>query len=63
MDVNWSGSKLVAVTENSNLLFSADGTSWTVTPTISSNGHNCVIEHQGTTLIGGGNGTILYRED
>jgi len=63
MDVNWTGSQLIAVTENSNLLTSTDGVSWAVTPTISSNGHNSVIEHQGTTLIGGSNGTILYREN
>jgi len=63
MDVNWTGSRLIAVTENSNLLTSTDGVSWAVTPTISSNGHNSVIEHQGTILIGGGNGTILYREN
>ena len=61
--VEWTGSQLLAVAENSSLLTSSDGTAWTLTPTISSNSHNCVLEHQGTTLIGGGNGTILYRKN
>ena len=62
-DIEWTGTQLLTVAENSNLLTSTDGTSWTITPTISSNGHHCVLEYQGTTLIGGGNGTILYQEN
>ena len=62
-DVAWTGSQLLAVAINSSLLTSTDNARWTEIPTISSNGLYCVIEHQGTTLIGGGNGTILYREN
>jgi len=63
-DVHWTGSKLLAVSnENSILLTSTDGRSWTLSPTLSSNGQNSVIEYQGSTIIAGGNGTILYREN
>jgi hypothetical protein len=62
-DIEWTGSKLLAITENSYFLTSKDGNLWSATPTISSNGHYAVLEYQGTTLIGGGNGTILYQEN
>jgi photosystem II stability/assembly factor-like uncharacterized protein len=63
-DVHWSGSKLLAVSNtNSILLTSTDGHSWTLSPTLSGNGQNSVIEYQGSTIIAGGSGTILYREN
>jgi hypothetical protein len=63
-DVHWTGSRLLAVSnENSILLTSTDGHSWTLSPTLSSNGQNSIIEYQRSTLIAGGNGTILYREN
>ena len=63
-DVHWTGSRLFAVSNtNSILLTSIDGSSWTLSPTLSSNAQNSVIEYQGSTIIAGGNGTILYREN
>jgi len=58
-DIEWTGTKFLAVTGNSYLLTSSDANAWNVTRTISSNAHYSTIDHQGTTLISGGNGMIL----
>jgi hypothetical protein len=63
-DIHWSGSKLQAVsTTNSILLTSTDGHSWTLSPTVSNSHQNSVIEYGGNTIIAGGNGTIIFREE
>jgi hypothetical protein len=62
-DVTWTGEKLLAIADNSTLISSEDGITWSKTPTISSMQQSCVLQHQGVTLIGGGGGTILYREN
>ena len=62
-DVTWTGEQLLAIADNSTLISSEDGITWSKTPTISSMQQSCVLQHQGVTLIGGGGGTILYREN